>query len=226
MTLVPLPDTPCVRCRFVWHTAEGTELSTRLFLSYTGGPPSGADLTSLADVIETVYTAHLLTLVSSQITLIEIDLLDLASYSGNSGAWVGAAAGSRAGGSPPIQVAFNLQYLIGRRYRGGKPKGYWPFGTVTDLATLASWSDALVAAVDSQFATFIADVVAESEASIALAAHINLSYKHLFDNVTNSSGREHAIPRYKATASHDLVVGYKGHTELTSQRRRRVATTP
>jgi len=226
MTLVPLPDVPCLRARMIWSYGGGTELGCRLFLKYTGGPPSPSDCDSIAADIEAAYVAHLAALVSQYIDLVEVDVLDIASYAGSSGAWDGSTAGLRDGPTLPKQIAFNLQYLISRRYRGGKPKGYWPFGINSDQADPATFSSGLVSAVGTAFPAFVTALASIVEGTTAIGGHVNLSYKHLFTNVANSSGREHAVPTYRATALHDDITGYRGHAEMSSQRRRRTAITP
>jgi hypothetical protein len=57
-------------------------------------------------------------------------------------------------------------------------------------------------------------------------AHVNLSYYKGFTNVTNSSGRERAVPTYRDAALVDPVTGYFGKAIMGSQRRRRTSTTP
>jgi hypothetical protein len=225
MTVVPLPDIPCVRIQLGYTTVTSTKMGNRIYFSYTGGPPSGADLNSLATAIEGAWAAHLASLVNNEMSLTNVVVEDIASYTGSTGAWSGISGGTRSGTQPPLQLAFNLQYQIARRYRGGKPKGYWPFGVDADMANAGQWSGTLASAVQSQFGAFITALGGLSEPSIALANHVNLSFKHLFTNITNSSGREHAVPTYRATALHDLVVSYIAHLEISSQRRRRVAST-
>ena len=226
MTLVPLPDIPTIRCRLIYRESTGTELGNRLYFSYTGGPPSAADLASLASAISSAWATSLASLVSSGISLFEVDCLDIASYTGNSGTSTAVHAGSRAGIQAPVQVPFNVQYLISRRYRGGKPKGYFPFGNEGDFATPAQWTSGLVGEVGTQFPEFIAALDALVVGSITITNHISLSYKHLFTNVANSSGREHAVPNYRPVALHDIITGYLPKSGMGSQKRRRASTTP
>jgi hypothetical protein len=226
MTLVPLPDTPCVRIGLIWNAPGPDELGTRLFFSYTGGPPTAADLTTVADDVAAAYAAHLAGLSSSANSLTGVDIIDIASYTGQSGQWAGSDGGSRSGEGMVAQVATNVQYNIARQYRGGKPRGYWPFGTHADLQTNATWQSEFTSAVNAGIEGFITAIESMSEASITMSHHVNLSYKRLFDNVKNSSGRESAVPRYRDVALHDDVVGYKTSALLSSQRRRRTSTSP
>lgn len=226
MTVVPLPDTPAVRVRLISIANAVNPIGNRIFFSYTGGPPVTADLNTIAAGISAAYGTHLAPLVPNDINLTQVDVEDIATYGGASGQWTGNIDGSRAGNGGPIQACANVQYLIGRRYRGGKPKGYYPFGSENDFASPFAWLAGFVSTVNAAMAAFAAECEALSTASCALGSHINLSYKHLFDNVINSSGREKAIPRYKSVATHDVITGYRMHPVMGSQRRRRTSTTP
>lgn len=226
MTPVPLPDTPALRARFIWSNMDGTQLGTRMFFSYPGAAPDGDDLNTLASDIEGAYSAHLSSLVPNNLALTEIDILDIATADGNSGSWIGDLTGGDAHPYTLSQCAFNVQYKIARRYRGGKPRGYWPFGGTNELLNSFQWEAAFVAEVQTQFPAFVAAVNAISAGPITGLVHINLSYKSGFENVANSSHREHAVPLYKSVATHDNITGYLAKQEIASQRRRRTSTTP
>jgi hypothetical protein len=81
-----------------------------------------------------------------------------------------------------------------------------------------------VASSQTNIQNFFTAVEAISVGAVGALAHINLSYYSGFTNITNSSGRERAVPKYRATALHDLVNGYAVKKEIGSQKRRRTAT--
>jgi hypothetical protein len=120
----------------------------------------------------------------------------------------------------------NVEYGIARRYRGGKPRSYFPFGVAGDYATDATWSGSLVTAVNSGVTAFYAAIAALSIGAMGTLAHVNLSYYKGFTNVTNPSGRERAVPTYRSSALLDTVTGYSAKTVMGSQKRRRTSTTP
>lgn len=226
MTPVPLPDIPCLRVRMTGTDDAGNDWGTRFYLSYTGSAPTGANCATIATDIAAAWATDLASLVSTGITLTEVDVLDIATDSGLSGQWTGADAGTRSGNSLPVQCCFNVEYGIARRYRGGKPRAYWPFGTETDQHNMASWTTTLVTAVNTGIAAFFTAVQALSVGAVGTLTHVNLSYYKGFTNITNSSGRERAVPTYRATALHDNITGYFGKQVFGSQKRRRTATTP
>lgn len=225
MTVVPLPASPCLRVRLIYNQLDGAEAGSRFYLSFTGGSASTADLNTLAADIATQWNTHLASLISEQFTLVEIDVLDLTTDSGNSGLWTGTHTGTLGGSILPDQVATNIEFDIGRRYRGGKPRMYLPPADVTQLLDPAHYTAAFVTAGNTAINAFMAAIAALAVGSLGTLAHCNLSYYQGFTNVTNSSGRTRAAPKYRATAKLDTVTGYSTKALLSSQRRRRQATT-
>jgi hypothetical protein len=226
MTVVPLPDIPCVRVRPIWNEAQPGEGGVRFYLSYTGSAPTGPNCTTLATDVAAAWATHLSPLWTSQTSLNEVDVLDIATDSGKSGVWAGSNAGSRAGTTIPVQCTDNVEFNIDRRYRGGKPRFYLPAGVEGDLATEAKWGSSYITEVNAAVLAFFAEIAALSIGAMGTLAHVNLSYYKGFTNITNSSGRERAVPTYRATALHDVVQGYAMKAVIGSQKRRRTSTTP
>lgn len=226
MTVVPLPDVSTIKVRLVYTTAAVADASTRLFFSYAGSAPSADNCVTLAGDIKDAWVAQLASLVTSNFALVEVDVLDIATDSGNFGSWEGSELGTRGGGEAPIQCALGIEYNIPRRYRGGKPRCYLPAGTLSDLDGVAQWTADFITEVETAFPAFISAVEALSVGAVGALAHINLSYYKGFTNITNSSGRERAVPKYRDTALSDIIDGYAPKKIISSQKRRRTSTTP
>lgn len=204
---------------------DGAKAGSRFYLSYSGSAPSAANLNTLASDIVTAFTNHLANLVPTSWNLTEVDVLDIATLAGASGSWVGSAAGLLSGTDLPYQVAQNIEYVIARRYRGGKPRMYLPPATESQLQDGAHWTSVYAGDMVTQMTAFISEITGLTIGSMGSLAHVNLSYYSGFTNITTSSGRIRAAPKYRATALVDNITGYVGKVELSSQRRRRVATT-
>lgn len=226
MTTPPLPDVPCVRVECVWNKGAVGEASTRFYLSYSGSAPSGANCTTLAGDIATAWGTDIAPGCHTGIVLNEVDVLDIATNTGKSGQAIVSTAGEASGTSLPYQCCMNVEYGVARRYRGGKPRGYWPFGTEAQLATQVAWMSSFLTTVATDVGNFFTAIEALSVGSMGTLAHVNLSYYQGFTNHTNTSGRERAVPTYRATALHDVVTGYFPKAIIGSQRRRRTSTTP
>ena len=225
MTVPPLPASPCVRCRLDYTNGAGTLAGSRFYLSYTGSAPSGANCATLAATIAAAWGTELGPLISTEFSLVEVDVIDIATDTGLSGQWTGETTGGASGGPVPSQAAMNVEFGIARRYRGGKPRMYLPPSSTGQMENGDKWNDTLVEDVNTNIALFFADVIASPPAGMGALAHVNLSYYQGFHNVTNSSGRIHAAPLYRTAALVDAVTGYSMKAVMGSQRRRRTATT-
>jgi hypothetical protein len=226
MTVVPLPDVPCVRVRMIYNDSDGNEMGSRFYLSYSGSAPSGANCVTLAGDIEAQFASHLITLIGDDISLMEVDVLDIATDSGLSGQWTGSTTGTAGGAVAPIQCANNVEFGISRRYRGGKPRMYLPPPSTAQMLNSHQYSPGFVSSTSTDVAAFFSGIEALSVGSMGTLDHVNLSYYKGFTNITNSSGRERAVPKYRDTALHDPVTGYFGKQLISSQKRRRISTTP
>jgi hypothetical protein len=158
--------------------------------------------------------------------LSEVDVLDITDDLGAFGINSVEVIGSRAGETVPNQVAANTEFNLGRRYRGGKPRMFWPAGVYSDEADDSHWNSDFVVAMNAAAVGFFAQVEAITASGTDLSSHINLSYYKGFTNIENTSGRMRAAPTYRAVALQDIVTGYATKTVFGSQRRRRTATTP
>jgi hypothetical protein len=94
------------------------------------------------------------------------------------------------------------------------------------LSGLNKWLSAFVTSTNTHIQAFFAAVEALSVGSMGTLTHVNLSYYKGFTNITNSSGRERAVPKYRDTALVETVTSYATKQTIGSQKRRRTSTTP
>ena len=226
MTVVPLPASPCVRVRLIYTNTDGSFAGSRFYLSYAEGSPTGANCTTLASDVAAAWETNIATLVNTGDSLTQVDVLDIATVLGLSGVWDGDNAGTSEGAPLPAQVAMNVEYDIARRYRGGKPRMFLPAPGDEAVATAGTWTTGVLTDTNAGMAAFFAELEALDIGAMGALAHVNLSYYSGFTNVTNSSGRTRAAPKYRAAALLDTVTGYSAKVEMGSQRRRRASTTP
>ena len=225
MTVVPLPASPCVRVRLLYTNTDGSEAGSRFYLSYTGSTPSATTLNTLATDVATEWNTELATLVQDNYALTGVDVLDIATDTGNSGVWAGSHPGTISGVPVPANCAMNVEFGIARRYRGGKPRMFLPPPGQSAMADSGHWGSTTLGYVNTNVAAFFAYLEGLSIGSMGALDHVNLSYYKGFTNITNSSGRERAAPNYRASALLDPVISYTAKAEVGSQRRRRIATT-
>jgi len=224
--VVPLPDVPCVRVRTIFNEGAPGEGGNRFYIWYAGSAPTGANCTTLAGDVAAAWGTNIAPLVNEDYALEEVDVLDIATDTGLSGQWEGTTGGSRAGTQVPQPCATNVEFGIARRYRGGKPRMFLPPPVTSDLADQTSWNTAFIDAVNAGVLAFFEEIEALSIGAMGALTHVNLSYYQGFHNITNSSGRERAVPTYRAVALHNTITSYICKGTIGSQRRRRTSTTP
>lgn len=222
------PNVPAVRVKLDYMNSDGTLAGSRFYLAYSGSAPTPANCVTLANDVVTQWGSHISGLISLHWTLNEVDVLDLASTSGNSGQSTTTSAGTASDPAPPANVAVNVEFNIARRYRGGKPRMYFPTTNNANLNDQSHWTPGFVTTFGGDVAAFFAALNALSIGSMGTLTHSNISF---FDGVNTSvppwrgPGFKYP-PKYRATALVDTVEGYAVKALVGSQRRRRQATTP
>lgn len=208
--------------------SDGFLAGSRFYLTYSGSAPTPANCVTLADDVVTQWGSHISGLITSHVTLNEVDVLDLASDTGNSGQSTTTSAGTASDPAPPSNVAVNVEFNIARRYRGGKPRMYFPSTNNANLADQSHWSSGFISTFGSDVAAFFAALAALSIGSMGTLAHANISF---FKGVSTTTppwrgpGFKYP-PKYRTTPQVDPVEGYAVKAVIGSQRRRRQATTP
>lgn len=215
-----------MRVRLDYTNSDASEAGSRFYLSYSNSPPTAGNCATLASDIEAAWASHLAPVVNQNWNLTEIDVLDIATDSGSSGQWTGTSPGTETSSYNAANVATNIEFGIARRYRGGKPRMFLPPAGIGELTTAGRWTEAFVGDVNTGVAAFFTEIEALSIGAVGTLAHVNLSYYNGFTNVTNSSGRTRAAPKYRTpNAILDTVNGYSCKAVVGSQRRRRTSTT-
>lgn len=220
----PLPSPGnVIRVTIEWGPSDTNTWGSRFFVSYTGGPPTTADLNSFCTAVFNAYASDLMTRAGSTIFLQAVYCLDLSSDTGNEGSHSGSVAGSLSGAALPEDACCLVNFTIPRHYRGGKPKIFLPPATASELANDTDWSSTQVTDVNAGWTSFMTTVTGETYSSFSAAAHVNISYYSGFTNHLDSTGRYKVIPTKRATPLVDLVSAHNLRGLIGSQRRRRTS---
>lgn len=225
MTTPPLPADPTLRIKLDYNDSANNLMGSRFYLTYAGSAPTGANCIAIADAIEAAWVANLAPIVNAEFALAEVDVLDIATYTGLSGQWTGNQNGTESGALIPASVATNVEFGISRRYRGGKPRMFIPPPGQDKLQNGANWTAAFLTSATTAVEGFFTACEAISVGAVGTLQHVNLSYYQGFTNHTSTSGRERAVPTYRTTALVDKITGYFVKATVGSQRRRRTSTT-
>lgn len=178
------------------------------YVHYSGGAPSSANieayLTSIQPNISVAYAGEMS--VDNEIT--GWSGTDLTSDTGAFGSITDSTFGGRSGDFVPASVAVVASLEINRRYRGGHPRKYLPWGTAGTYATGSTrdWDSGFIASCQSAITNILADFIGVSEGATTWDQVVNVSYR--------------TAGAVRATAVVDPVVSSIIRPRICSQRRR------
>ena len=202
-------------------SAADVDVESRFFFKYTGTAPTSAQLGTFASSINTSWGTNVKALATSSITLVETTVTDLTSPSSGQGVSASGTAGTRSGAALPLSNAVLNNLVIARRYRGGKPRQYLPYGSVTDLATTQSWTTSFQTAFNTGWGNFITAIQGLTWSSGSIVGPVNVSYYDGFTSVQNPvTLRWRNIPTLRVTPVVDTVLTYAMSLTLATQRKR------
>lgn len=218
----PLPNVNDVlRIALIGKYDNDVDVVNRVYISVTGGTPP-VSLNTMCSTIAGNWNTDLAAQAGVHFTLTEVDAEDLTSSTSPVGAITTSHIGTRSGGPLTGATCALLRFHIGRRYRGGHPRIYLPYGTDTDLTDVQTWTTAFLSGLTTAWTTFIGHVIsaANTAYAVGVAAHINVSYYEGFTNITYPSGRIYPRPTLRTTPLQDDVLSYTANPKIASQRRR------
>lgn len=215
----------CVRINIPISVAGNSHCLNRIFIHYSGTTPTGSDLNTFCNSVATAWGTNLKSLANTNTIQGPITAQELSTNSGPIGAGTTSNTGTRTGTSLTAATSVNVRFQIARRYRGGKPKVFLPFGVVGDLSNQTLWGSSFVSAVGTGWANFMTAVLAAGWSGAGTLEHENVSYYSGFTAVVNPiTGRYRNVPTLRATPVQDTITGYSVDSQVGSQRRRNLNT--
>jgi hypothetical protein len=218
-----LPNVPSVlRTALKGSAAGGEKWLTRFYSSYPGGAPSVSQLATFNNGVVAAYNTRLAFYTHPSKTLDTVETTDLTSPSAAQLETIAGVAGTSAGLALPLMACVVASYGIGRRYRGGHPRGYWPLGVEGDLATSGEWSSTAVSNFTGEISQFFNDVHSVIWGVSEITTHVNVSYYSGFTVVTNpTTGRARNVPKLRAGGPLvDVIASVNARPIVGTQRRR------
>lgn len=218
-----LPNYPSVlRVDHLFDVGTDANALVRWHVSYTGSLPTPANCNAFATAIDALAVTSLIPLMSDSVSLLGIKIVDLTSDTASEGEYLTTHAGTRGSAFLGAGTAALVNMPISRRYRGGKPRSYWPFGVQGDLQTPNTWNSSFLTAVLGGLETYLGGIEGIVEGSTTLGTLVSISYYHGFTAVENPiTGRTRDVPLVRTAAiTPDVVTGLVPSTKVASQRRR------
>lgn len=212
--LPPVPQVVKVMVKGQVAAANPTPWENVFHLQYSGGAPSIADLTAFGNTIFTAWSTHMAPEQVNNLSMTEVEVIDLTSSTAASIAVVGSAPGSRGDDELPSNVAFLINYPINRRYKGGHPRNYLLVGGISDFLDGNHWSTAFTAEVGTHWTAFLDALVGHTQGSTNFINLVSVSYY--------SGKQADGKPALRATPLIDLinVATLVPEQQLATQRRR------
>jgi hypothetical protein len=219
--MAPLPAVPLV-LRITLHHTDGGDVNVldRFFMAFSGTAPTDAQLNTLCTAIGTAWNSAIGPMVYTSISLTEVQAQDLTSATAAAGLAIVSHAGTRTGAGTPAALCCVLKFGIARRYRGGHPRMYTPWGTEEDFLTPQTWSTTFLGEAIAAWNLFVGDIVAAPWSGGTIGDQVNVSYYEGFTNFTYPSGRTKALPKLRVTPLIDPIVSVGVNPHFASQRRR------
>jgi hypothetical protein len=217
-----LPDiTGVIRCDLIWSDGADTDVENRLFFTVSPDATlSQAAADGLAVDLFTLVGDHA-ALWNGDVQLTGARVTDLSSAVGAQSEHNGSVAGTIGGGPLPAGVAVCSSFDIARRYRGGRPRVYLPWGSDASLDTPTAWTTDFLTNVSTGMTAITSGFSGMSEDGTTVDAHSNVSYYEGFRVVIGSTGRAKNVSTLRAGGP--LVAPITGNHTVpypASQRRR------
>lgn len=210
-----LPSVPNVVKVVISSTRSDSPVENILHVHYSGAVPDAATLSTWLSTIVEPATATLFEAEgSTDLSGVSIEAIDLSSAMGASASVTFTAVGVRTGEFTPSSACVVSSWEIIRRYRGGHPRTYWPFGTAGTYAATSSklWDTGFIADVTLAVNIWTNLMTTATIGATVFDDLVNVSY---IDKATNP------IPPYRRTVPVvDTIVSHVEKQRICSQRRR------
>jgi len=210
-----------IRNEYLFSVGEDLGAKCREFWFYTGAGPSDADAVTLATTIATDFAGSgLLNSMNEGVALIGVKVTDLTSDTAAVGEWSGSYVGTNATGSLSAAACTLESLEIIRRFRGGHPRIYWPFGYEAAAEDAQTWSDDYLAVTVGRLLSWRNDWTTDTPATVGGVVPYAVSYYAGFTVHMGVTGRARNISTVRDAPVTDGVQSRILRKGIATQRRR------
>ena len=224
-----LPDVPQVfKLTFTFAVGADANAIVRLHGKYAGPAPDDSACDTYCIGVDGLISADMAAVLDTESAYTGCELVDLTSPTSGVGTHHGpVAAGARAGTPMGANAAVLVNMPISRRYRGGKPRSYWPWGVAEDLSDRQVWTSGAVTTWDTTVADIFVAMTVTPLGTATVTSVCSVSYYQGFTPVFNPiTGRTRDVSSLRAGGPVvDLITGASASAKLSSQRRRNLQRT-
>lgn len=219
---IALPAVPAtIRVQLKWTFGVDLDVLCRFYVEYSGTAPTTAQLNTMATAVATAWNSDLAPQTCNQATLTEVILEDLTSSTSAVGSATVTHVGSNGNWSGTLASAMLINFLVSRRYRGGKPRMYHPPMASSSLTNPDQWGSTNLAAFQTGWNSFLTAVLAAVWTGGGSLAQVSVSYYDGFTVFTGPTGRARNIPKLRTGGPViDTVGSAVANARPANQRRR------
>ena len=200
------PVAGVLKMRFLHDIGTDNDAGTHLFFQ-TVQAPTQAQLDSLTAAAHAAYLADCAGMLNNLSSLTQIEAWDLSDPAGPFSINAVAIPGTRAGQAPPANAVALMNIPVVRRYRGGKPRAYWPWGSTADIANPQQWSATFVQEALTAYAALQTAILNNLRTWASSANLCSVSYFEDGEWKPDHLGNYHRIPTPRATPYVDQIKG-------------------
>lgn len=216
-----LPAVPnVIKAQLHWSDSADNLVYNGFFFQYSGEVTGGTDVHDFMAAFVAALGSHN-GLWTDSTQLLGGTATDLSSSSGAQGTVNVSYDGDLAGGDLAGGTALVASYTLSRRYRGGKPRNYFPWGSSTSLANRQAWTGDFLTSCASAINASITAVVGNTYGGLTVANHANVSYYEGSRVVISpTTGRARNVSTPRVTPLVNPITGVQILARPGSQRRR------
>lgn len=215
-----------VRVQFLQQYGSATSIMNRLFFSFTGSM-NQANATAIASAAASGWANGFSALLSTTYELQTITVTDLGSAAGaNVEHPVGVFGTLAAADFLPASTCMCISGLIGRRYRGGKPRWYQTGLHQSSLLDNQTFTSAAVNSFEAGLTALAGFIEGIATTGGTVGNNINLSlvegYKWVPYETSSGNTNYRKDPVYRASPVIDQIEAWVPRPRVSSQRKRGV----
>ena len=208
----PLPAVPTVAKCQINGNISGRAFVNIFHVQFNTDFLSAAQCTDIAGKFLTLYKTQFANYMASGVQVSNCIVTDLGGATGAQGSSSAGFSGTHSGFQLPNNVALAASWHIGRRYRGGHPRTYFPGQTQSDLQDTMHWSANTLSNWTLAAQGFVTGVVGLGS---TVPYPLNLVCVHYV---------MHKVPQTPPLV--DVITSATVHPRIDSQRRRLGKETP
>jgi hypothetical protein len=216
------PVASVIKTILKWSYSADADVLCRFFHEYAGTAPDDAQLNTFASAVATAWDSDMAAQFNTDVTLDQVNVIDLTSDTAARGEAIVSYAGTLAGDTLSAGTCALENIQIRRAYRGGKPRIYWPAGSAASLGAATAWGSTFTTAFPTALAAFYAAVAAAGWSGSGGLSRVNVSYSSGYTLGPAQPGgyrKKIATPRVGGPVV-DPITGFTLNTKPASQRRR------